>query len=148
MGNVKRVGNITQGIQAGTIIMVVLALSCLGSAATGGEELPLHADPGSWDGGTIPEGTFLDLDFLITNTGSEDIKLNYIHAECDCTLTVPASGLVPAGGSFLLQVQLHVHEFGEGPLDEAITLLTNHPRQSSLRIPVTAWVTAAGSDSS
>ena len=135
-----------QRIRAGATIVAALALLChpvTMMAQEVAKRAPcLEIDPPAWEGGTLVEGDWQELEFRITNACPEEIRLKYIHAECDCTLTVPDGGAVPGQGDFLLVVQLHLDDFAPGRLENSITIYTDHPGQPVLRIPVTARVKA------
>ncbi len=135
-----------QSIRVGVTIMVALAMLCHPATMVAqevAENAPcLEVDPPVWECGVMVEGDRQELEFRITNPCPEEIRLNYIHAECDCTLTVPDGGVVPGQGEYLLVVQLHLDDFAPGRLEESITIFTDHPGQPVLRIPVTAMVKA------
>ena len=122
------------------IALVLIFIQGAGDGMADDDALPLDIVPPSADIGTIHNGSHTELEFIISNTGPEDIRLVYIYAQCDCSLSIPDSGFVPAGGQFVLRGQLKVGEEEIGLLDEQITILTGHPSQRELIIPVTAWV--------
>ena len=147
MGKARRSESFGMIRTAGTVLIAVLALfipSGTDEALAAAEAaLPLTVTPAAWHGGELPTGTEYDLEFQIRNREPRDIRLIYIHAECDCTLTLPDEGVVPAEGDYRLAVRLSLDGFAPGPLDEAITILTDHPRQPEIRIVVTATVIPA-----
>ncbi len=129
-------------------LMVALGLSFLFSSPVASlaavESEPLAICPSWGDAGEMMAGSTKDLQFVISNTGEKEVRLIYIFAECDCTLNIPDSATVPAGGKFILRAELSAKDTGPGRLEEQITILTDHPVQNELKIPVSAWITETG----
>jgi hypothetical protein len=118
-----------------------LALSAVGPAAapaTTPGDFPLVVTPARADLGVIRPGSRHDLVFAIANRGRTGIRLWYMYAECDCHLSLPDKGLVPAGGEYVLRVQLRAADDEVGPIEETVFILTDWPSQPELRIPVVA----------
>lgn len=109
---------------------------CLADA----EEKPLSVDPVRADVGDIANGSRKQLEFVISNSSDVAIRLTYIFAECDCSFKMPDRAIVPAAGSFLLTAELIVEGIEEGEFEEVITILTDHPRQQELWIPIEAYI--------
>ncbi len=131
----------TRAIMA--IALVVLIPPGSSDSIAADEPGPLTIVPVRFDAGTIHAGSKTDLEFVISNTSEEAIRLIYIHAECDCSLTLPDCGTVPAAGKFVLRAKLTTGKTESGQLAEQITILTDHPVQNELKIPVSAWITEA-----
>jgi hypothetical protein len=103
--------------------------------------VPLQVHPPELDLGEQAAGQWITLEFEISNRDANPVRLRYIHTECDCTLTVPDSGWVPADGRWLLVAQLNLEDRKPGPLEELITILTDNSDQPELSIPVRALIT-------
>lgn len=109
--------------------------------ATGQENIsPLEVVPESAHLGEVPGKHNLVLEFQVKNRTDREIRLKYIFAECDCTLLVPDSAVVPAQGQYTLQAELLTEERNSGFVEEMITILTDEPGQTELEIPVSAYV--------
>lgn len=101
---------------------------------------PLRVSPAAVDLGEVPAGEAVDFEIVVHNAATDPVRLRYIHAECDCTLQLPASGMVPASGQLALAVTLLPQEDKRGFLAETITILTDLAAQSELIIPVQVWI--------
>jgi len=93
------------------------------------------------DLGRISGNDSLKLEVKIQNRANREIRLKYIFAQCDCTILVPDSAIVPARGQHILQVELLTRDQETGWVEELITILTDVETQPELTIPVTAYVT-------
>lgn len=131
----------TLRIGATSVVVLIAAMSlyCVTQAVPQGAA-PLRVVPAAIDIGAVVADSTRSLQFILFNTGDEAVRLRYIHSECDCTMQVPESGLVPARGQFVLQATLILEGLATGLLDETITILTDQPGQPELNIPVTAYV--------
>lgn len=129
----------------GATVVVLSHLVFTNLAATE-MEMPLTVSPAEYVGEDWMSGSSHDLVFVLNNTTSEAVQLRYIFAECDCSLILPDQGLVPAEGEFALVAQLNLKDFDEGLLDEVITILTDHPIQREITIPVSGLVTEKPND--
>lgn len=110
------------------------------------DEGPLIISPHVVDAGEMPAGSVKKLEFVVSNTSENIVRLRYIFAECDCSITLPDSGVVPALGSFVLHAELAAGDFVDQQLIETITILTDNVIQKELKIPVSAWVTETRSE--
>ena len=113
-----------------------------GPAQGGGAEgdLPLSISPAAVDLGEVPAGEAVDFEIVIHNAAAHPVRLRYIHAECDCTLQLPANGKVPGSGQLALNVILAPQDDEVGFLEEAITILTDLDDQPELVVPVRVWI--------
>ena len=124
------------------VLLTVLAVSA-GAAFAGA--LPLAVTPAQADLGDVPAGSVGVLEFKVENSGDKAARVTYIFAECDCSFDLPAGGSIPAGGTFDFEAHYHLDEAEPGRWEEMITLLTDHPEQGEIRIPITAHVLPNGS---
>jgi hypothetical protein len=104
------------------------------------EEPRLRVQPERVDLGEVPAGATGTLEFTVTNGEDRVVRLVYIFAECDCSFDLPADGTVPPEGSFHLEAHYHLDEAPPGWWEESITLLTDHPRNPEITIPISARV--------
>ncbi len=126
------------------IVLFALALPLIAGAAVckaADEALPLVVVPAQVNIDTMGPGSTRALEFVVTSTSEKPIRLVYIYAQCDCSLTLSDRGVVPAMGQFVLHAQLAADNTGNEQIDELITILTDHPLQTELTIPVSAWIT-------
>jgi Protein of unknown function (DUF1573) len=130
-------------MSAAAAVAVAAVFACLagvGESSGGPHEEPLTVTPVSVDLGDLPREAEETLEFVLSNCGNEDIRLTYIYAECDCSFDMPHDGLVPALGAFTLRADFQFQDAKNGRFDELITILTDHPRQQEINIPVTVYV--------
>ena len=138
-----RFGNHHQRMIYRVIILITLALPFWASAAVclaAGDARPLVVAPAKVVIEGMVPGSTRSLEFVVTSTSKKPVKLVYIYAQCDCSLTLSDSGFVPANGQYILHAQLAAGNTDNEQIDELITILTDHPLQKELTIPVSAWV--------
>ncbi|HET9055212.1 MAG TPA: DUF1573 domain-containing protein [Chitinophagaceae bacterium] len=78
----------------------------------------------SYDFGKIVQGKPVTYDFIITNTGTESLKLNDVHASCGCTTPVWSKEPVAPGTSAKINVGFNALAYG--PFEKVITINYNN----------------------
>ena len=101
---------------------------------------PLSVEPGFVSIDSLQAGTVERVEFLIRNAGDQAVRLLLISAQCDCSVALPGKGLVPAGGLFALEADLLLADAEPGFFQETITIVTDHPDQGVLSIPIRGTV--------
>jgi len=96
--------------------------------------------PSVHDFGPARQDQKLVYDFVVKNTGTEDLTLLRIATSCGCTAALPAERLVPPGGSTTLQVTLETRKY-KGVLERSISVASNDRRRVAT-VRVKAFVEA------
>ena len=83
--------------------------------------------------GSVERGEVLSHDFLFTNVGKGDLKIQGVHSSCGCAATEIDQGKVYAPGEKgTLRVKFNTANFS-GKLSKSLTIMTNQ-RSRSLRV--------------
>ena len=88
----------------------------------------MEIEPSEHDFGPARQDQKLVYDFLVKNTGTEDLELLRIATSCGCTAALPAQRIVPPGGSTALQVTLETRKY-KGVLERSISVASNDRRR-------------------
>ena len=96
--------------------------------ATKGGGARMEIEPSQHDFGSARQDQKLVYDFLVKNTGTEDLTLLRIATSCGCTAALPAERVVPPGGSTTLQVTLETRKY-KGALERSISVASNDRRR-------------------
>jgi hypothetical protein len=88
----------------------------------------MEIEPSEHDFGPARQDQKLVYDFLVKNTGTEDLELLRIATSCGCTAALPAERIVPPGGSTALQVTLETRKY-KGVLERSISVASNDRRR-------------------
>jgi len=113
-----------------TLLFLLIQLVAFGQQAKFSVDNPIHKFP------KTKEGTLLQHDFKVTNTGSIPLIISDYQVECDCTkLFLPSEPIAP-GQSVLLKVTFDTKDKYYFQ-DRIIYLTTNtKSKQEKLRIKV------------
>lgn len=96
----------------------------------------MEIEPSEHDFGSARQDQKLVYDFVVRNTGTEDLELLRIATSCGCTAALPAERLVPPGGSTTLQVTLETRKY-KGALERSVSVATNdRKRVGTVRVKV------------
>jgi hypothetical protein len=88
----------------------------------------MEIEPSEHDFGPARQDQKLVYDFVVKNTGTEDLTLLRIATSCGCTAALPAERIVPPGGSTTLQVTLETRKY-KGVLERSISVASNDRRR-------------------
>lgn len=88
----------------------------------------MEIEPSEHDFGPARQDQKLVYDFVVKNTGTEDLTLLRIATSCGCAAALPAERLVPPGGSTTLQVTLETRKY-KGVLERSISVASNDRRR-------------------
>jgi hypothetical protein len=100
----------------------------------------MEIEPSEHDFGPARQDQKLVYDFVVKNTGTEDLTLLRIATSCGCTAALPAERLVPPGGSTTLQVTLETRKY-KGVVERSISVASNDRRRVAT-VRVKAFVEA------
>jgi hypothetical protein len=95
------------------------------------------------DFGKIPQGKPVYYSFEITNSGTEPLKLDDVHASCGCTTPEWSREPIAPGASAVIKVGYNAA--AEGGFDKAITITYNTNQTKQLKIKGTVWKAPEGS---
>jgi hypothetical protein len=94
----------------------------------------IEIDPDEHDFGSARQDQELVHDFIVTNTGTEDLVLSKIVTACGCTAAVAAETIVPPGGSTTLRVTLETRKY-KGRIERSISIASNdRKRVTTVRV--------------
>jgi hypothetical protein len=99
----------------------------------------MEIEPPEHDFGPARQDQRLVYDFLVKNTGNEDLTLLQIATSCGCTAALPAERVVPPGGSTTLQVTLETRKY-KGVLERSISVASNERGRRVGTVRVKAFV--------
>ena len=123
------------------VAVAALSLAIGGSAraqaAKGGPLISI--EPSQHDFGSVRQDQKLVFDFLVKNTGTEDLTLLRIATSCGCTAALPAERVVPPGGSTTLSVTLETRKY-KGVLERSISVASNDRGKRVSTVRVKAFV--------
>ena len=125
-------------------LAVVAALSLSTGAfaraqATKGAGPRMEIEPSQHDFGSVQQNQKLVYDFLVKNTGTEDLTLLRIATACGCTAALPAERVVPPGGSTTLSVTLETRKY-KGVLERSVSVASNDRGRRVSTVRVKAFV--------
>jgi hypothetical protein len=98
----------------------------------------MEIEPAEHDFGAVRQDQKLTHDFLVRNTGTEDLTLLRIATSCGCAAALPAERVVPPGGSTTLQVTLETRKY-KGAVERSISIASND-RKKVATVKVRAFV--------
>jgi Protein of unknown function (DUF1573) len=94
----------------------------------------MEIEPVEHDFGAVQQDQKLVFDFLVKNTGTEDLTLLRIATSCGCAAALPAERVVPPGGSTTLQVTLETRKY-KGAIERSVSIASNdRKRVSTIRV--------------
>jgi Protein of unknown function (DUF1573) len=86
----------------------------------------------NYDFGKIVQGKPVTYDFIITNTGTEPLKLEDVHASCGCTTPIWSKEPIAPGASAKINVGFNAMAYGV--FDKSITINYNNGLSKILTI--------------
>lgn len=87
--------------------------------------------------GNIKEGKFVVCEYILQNKGKSNLKIEKVKASCGCTAVAPEKSLLKPGESTSLKVEFNTYR-REGKQRKFIYVFTNDPKQSQVRLSLTA----------
>jgi hypothetical protein len=94
---------------------------------------PIH------DFGKIKHGNSVEHNFLITNTGKEELNIRMTRASCGCTASIPEKDNLKPGESSNIHVTFN-SEGKSGQQEEIILVFSNDPVNPTQKLRIKAWV--------
>ncbi|HSU27835.1 MAG TPA: DUF1573 domain-containing protein [Chitinophagaceae bacterium] len=90
----------------------------------------------------IPQGKPVYYSFLVTNTGTTELKLDDVHASCGCTTPEWSRSPIAPGGTTLIKVGYNAA--AEGYFEKFITVSYNTSQNKQIKIKGTVWKAPEG----
>ncbi|HJS75109.1 MAG TPA: DUF1573 domain-containing protein [Vicinamibacteria bacterium] len=113
------------------VLFAILAFSLFAGgplAAQPSKGARMEIEPAEHDFGAVRQDQKLTHDFLVRNTGTEDLTLLRIATSCGCAAALPAERVVPPGGSTTLQVTLETRKY-KGAVERSVSIASNDRRR-------------------
>ncbi len=86
----------------------------------------------SYDFGKIPQGRPVTHDFFFTNSGTDSLRLDQVHATCGCTTPVWKKDPVAPNNS--AKITVGYNSAAEGPFEKTVTIHYNGNKTKSIVI--------------
>lgn len=104
---------------AAAVLLLVLAADARAAAKA---EFPEIA----FDAGQIREGTDVEHEFLVLNTGDEPLHITDVTTTCGCTV-VDYDKVIPPGGSGAIRARIKTKDLPSGRASKTLTVNTDAP---------------------
>lgn len=82
-------------------------------------------------GEAYPEGTPVEFDFVMTNTGKSNLLIRKVKASCGCTTVNPSVDVLKPGESGTIKAMFRTNGYS-GRQSKSITVITNDPKRSTV----------------
>lgn len=120
------------------ILLVLLAAFVFaGAQNTSTAEDVLKLKETEHDFAKIPQGKPVYYTFEITNTGSQPLKLDDVHASCGCTTPEWSRDAIAPGTT--ANIKVGYNAAAEGNFEKTITITYNSNQTKVLKIKGTVW---------
>ncbi len=114
---------------------IVIFLFTVTSILSQTTEPKVSIQQSEYDFGNINQGETVNHSFLITNTGSDLLKLSDIKASCGCTAAVPDKQELKPGES--TQIVVTFNSTGrKGPQTKIVNIKTNDPSNPVIKLTI------------
>lgn len=77
-----------------------------------------------YDFGLVPQGTVVEHDFILTNTGTLPLVINSVRPACGCTAALPPSGPIAPGQTGTITVTFNTSGY-DGSKEKSVHVYTN-----------------------
>lgn len=101
----------------------------------------LEITPEVHDFGKVKQNQRMVQEFVIKNTGSEELKIGRISTSCGCTAALTSDKTVKPGETTSLEVTFETRRY-KGPIQRSISIASNDPKRIKT-IKVKAFVEEA-----
>ena len=122
-------------------VMIIYAQTDTKATAQPAELLKVNES--EHDFGKIIQGKPVTYDFIITNTGTETLKLDDVHASCGCTTPVWSKEPIAAGATAKINVGFNALSYGD--FEKMVTINYNNGQTKVIKIKGTVRKTADNS---
>lgn len=105
----------------------------------------LEFDSQSHDWGEINGVDKQSHDFVLKNTGNENLIIRKVKASCGCTAVTPAKTVLAKGEETTIHVEFNPSG-KQGSQHKTITVITNDPEKSNVLLRISCMIKTAGSE--
>ena len=116
------------------VFCLIITCFLLPSTSTAEQSLPLPQTEIAeriFDFGQVRQGTVVEHEFNIKNSGAAPLKILKIHTDCGCTAASLDSYTIPAGAAAKIKMSFDTENF-DGPKVKTARIYTNDPKESSV----------------
>ncbi len=99
----------------------------------------------SHDFGDISQSNKVETDFVVTNTGKDNLIIRKVKASCGCTAVTPQKTILAKGESTNIHVTFDPRG-KSGRQSKTITVITNDPKNSNVLLRISANILTAGAE--
>ena len=133
----------TRIIKILSLVLFVFAFTSFGFAQFENEPKAVIR-PMAYDFEDIIEDSIVTTNFVITNEGSDTLKITKVSASCGCTAVIPEKNELKLGESTNIKVTFN-SKGRSGKQSKIITVETNDPKSSTIKLTLTGNVIKKGS---
>ena len=110
----------------GVVCLCVTSTSAQSSRKSKSDGPRIKIEPAEHDFGDVPQSQKLSYEFVVTNTGTEELEIRRLATTCGCTAAITTDRRVPPGGSTKLQVTLETRRY-KGVIERSVSVASNDP---------------------
>jgi hypothetical protein len=126
-----------------SLFILLSAVFFAGAQASTPTEDVLRLKEGEHSFGEIPQGKPVFYNFIISNTGSQALKLDNVQATCGCT--TPEWDHEPIAPGANATIKVGYNAAAEGHFEKFITITYNNNQTKQLKITGSVWKAPEGS---
>lgn len=82
--------------------------------------------PAEHDFGNVQQNQKLVYEFIVMNTGTEELEIKRLSTTCGCTAAITKDRTVPPGGSTKLEVTFETRKY-KGFIERSVSVASNDP---------------------
>jgi hypothetical protein len=110
----------------GILCLSVTSASAQSSRKSKSDGPRIEIDPAEHDFGDVQQNQKLAHEFVVTNTGTEELEIRRLSTTCGCTAAITTDRRIPPGGSTKLQVTLETRRY-KGVIERSVSIASNDP---------------------
>ena len=113
-------------VLCGFVCLCVTSISAQSSRKSKSDGPRIEIEPAKHDFGDVSQSQKLSYEFVVTNTGTEELEIRRLSTTCGCTAAITTDRRVPPGGSTKLQVILETRKY-KGVIERSVSVASNDP---------------------
>ena len=125
-----------------TLLVLLAAFFFAGAQGSSASDDALKLKETEHDFGKIPQGKPAYYSFEVTNTGTEPLKLDNVHASCGCTTPEWNRDAIAPGATSVIKVGYNAA--AEGTFEKTITITYHSNQTKILKIKGNVWKAPEG----
>jgi hypothetical protein len=119
-------------------VLIVFSCGTILMAAVNGPHIVI--DKETYDYGRVQYGDTVKKEFMVTNDGSELLKIDKVRASCGCTKAVNGESEVPPQGHTKIVASFDTNGLKGGKMKKTVTVFTNDPQRPEVELTLYADV--------